>query len=211
MPDHKNLAEALAAFQAQLPAVAKGATGQVQGRRNYRYADLADVSAVVMPRLAAHGLAFISKPSFNEHGKFVLSFSLLHVSGEREDGQFELGTGNMQQLGSAITYARRYALCAVTGVVPDEDDDGHGATHFSEPVGRGEAPRTNGNTVSADAARQSLRAACEDNGWDMNRVAARFRDQYSEDLKTATDGNRITAFTKLLYGISDAELKPVPA
>ncbi len=91
------LAEALAAFQADLPAVEKNRTGEVSGisksgkpySYTYKYADLADVSTAVLRRLGQHGLAFTSKPGTAD-GKFGLAYSLLHSSGEREDGFFEL-------------------------------------------------------------------------------------------------------------------------
>jgi hypothetical protein len=39
-------------------------------------------------------------------------------------------------MGSAVTYAKRYTLSAVTGIAPDEDDDGNAASK-----GPGAAPR----------------------------------------------------------------------
>lgn len=120
------LYEALARFQAKLPAVSKGGTAQIQsskGSYSYRYADLADVSQKVLPLLGAVGLAFTSRPTLDA-GQLVLAYSLVHSSGERLDGIYPLaGGGNPQAIGSAITYARRYCLCAVTGVAPDDDDD----------------------------------------------------------------------------------------
>lgn len=124
---HANLAEALAAFQAQLPQIRKGNTAQVKsdkGNFAYDYADLADVSAAVMPLLGNHGLSFSARPTVGEQG-FVLFYKLAHESGESEEGVYPLPPAHTppQQLGSAITYARRYALCAVTGVAPGGDDD----------------------------------------------------------------------------------------
>ena len=131
MAEHKSLPEALAAFQADLPTVGKGKTAKVDtkggGSYSYDYADLADVSAAVHPKLAEHGLSFASMPTFDDGGRFVLAYRLLHVSGESLDGAYPLPNATPQQVGSAITYARRYCLCAVTGVAPDEDDDGQAA------------------------------------------------------------------------------------
>jgi ERF superfamily len=130
------LAEALAAFQANLPAVVKAATAKVKGQTKdgrpfeyeYGYADLADVSAVVLPLLGSLGLSFSAKPTLNADGKFVLAYRLLHVSGDSDEGEYPLPSGGTaQELGSAITYARRYALCSVVGVAPDKDDDGAAA------------------------------------------------------------------------------------
>lgn len=130
MSEHANLAAALAAFQAELPTLGKGNTAKITGDKgnySYRYADLADVSKLVLPLLGRHGLSFTARPTMVD-GRFVLEYDLLHASGERIGGAYPLpAVGRPQEVGSAITYARRYALGAVTGVAPDEDDDGQAA------------------------------------------------------------------------------------
>jgi len=121
------LGDGLAAFQKALPKIAKGNTADA-GTYKFKYADLADISAAVLPLLGEHGLSFSARPTLDEGGRFVLAYELLHVSGESRTGAYPLPpSGSPQQIGSAITYARRYALCAVTGVAADEDDDGQAA------------------------------------------------------------------------------------
>jgi hypothetical protein len=128
------LASALAEFQRELPRLGKGQTANT-GTYSYRYADLADVSTVVLPLLAKHGLSFSAKPTLDESGRFVLEYTLRHSGGESDTGRYPLANGTPQQIGSSITYARRYALCSVTGIAPDEDDDGAQAPPPSdEPV-----------------------------------------------------------------------------
>ena len=149
----------IAKLQAELPRIAKGETAQVKsdkGNYTYKYADLADVAAEVMPRLGKFGLGFIARPTLNGDGKFVLAYSLVHESGEREDGEYPLpAAGSPQQIGSAITYARRYTLCAVTGTTPDDDDDGKAAEDgYRHSVG--EAPRGH---VSRPSRREQAAAA----------------------------------------------------
>lgn len=61
MTEHKTLGAALAAVQADMPSVHKGKTANV-GQYRYTYADLADVSAAILPLLAANGLAFTCHP-----------------------------------------------------------------------------------------------------------------------------------------------------
>src|SRR6185369_14548512 len=77
----ENLASALAAFQLELPRLAKGNTADM-GNYIIKYADLAGVSTVVLPLLAKHGLSFSAKPTLDEAGRFVLEYSLRHQSGE---------------------------------------------------------------------------------------------------------------------------------
>lgn len=125
-----NLATALARVQAELPRVSKDKTAEVKNKEGklqytYRYADLADVSAQIMPLLGKHGLAFTSFPTINGAGRFVLSYTLMHASGEERSGEYPLpDSSSPQQIGGWITYARRYALGAVTGVATEEDTDG---------------------------------------------------------------------------------------
>lgn len=136
-PDqYPNLALALAAFQANLPQVAKGNTARIPGKEgksgySYDYADLTDVSAVTLPALGKVGLAWFTALDTHENGSLILRWSLLHgESGEFLSGTVPVGRAGQdwQSLGGAITYARRYCLVAATGVAPGGDDnDGEGA------------------------------------------------------------------------------------
>lgn len=123
MTEHPSLAAALAAFQAEMPTVHKGKTADT-GTYRYSYADLADVVAAGAPVLTRHGLSFLTKPRRTDAGPYELVGVLLHTSGEREEGALPLHGSNPQQLGSAITYARRYLFGCMTGIVTDDDDDG---------------------------------------------------------------------------------------
>lgn len=124
------LAAALARVQALIPRIKKAETGKIEGTTKegkhysyeYSYADLAGVSAAILPLLGANGLSFTSWPTMRD-GRLVLAYYLLHESGESMSGEYPLRGGTPQATGSEITYARRYALCAVTGVAPDDDDD----------------------------------------------------------------------------------------
>lgn len=121
-------AVALAAFQTEIPNIAKDQKAQIKsdkGSFSYDYADLTDITAKVLPLLAKVGLSWSAKPTLAEAG-FVLAYSLRHTGGHVETGEYPLpdpARTPAQQLGSAITYARRYCLTAVTGVAPGGDDD----------------------------------------------------------------------------------------
>ena len=124
-----HLNAALARVQAEMPDVAKGNTATIppkEGKSGYKYdyADLADCSRAILPLLGKNGLAFSSKPTMNAQGRFILAYALLHESGERDEGEYPLRANSTPQaLGGEITYARRYALCAITGLAPGGDDD----------------------------------------------------------------------------------------
>lgn len=93
-----------------------------------KYADLTAVIEAIKPALIKHGLFFTQRPQPSEGGVTVETF-LHHASGQ------ELSLGSLfvpankndaQGFGSALTYARRYALVTAFGV-PVEDDDGNAA------------------------------------------------------------------------------------
>lgn len=117
-----SLATALVNLQADLPRIAKEDKGQA-GNRETRYASLATITDAVFPVLHAHGFAWICRPDMDVD-KFLLRYRLLHApTGESIEGDYPLPASNPQTMGGAITYARRYALCAVLGIAPAEDDD----------------------------------------------------------------------------------------
>ncbi|QHB37179.1 ERF family ssDNA binding protein [Microbacterium phage Terij] len=127
---YDGFAQALAAFQRRLPTVAKGNRGTIPGKDgkqgySYDYADLTDVSEVVLPLLGAVGLSWHAALD-TVGNQIVLRWELLHGdSNSGRTGTLPIGSpgANWQNLGSSITYARRYALCAATGVAPGGDDD----------------------------------------------------------------------------------------
>lgn len=125
------IAEALSRVQGELKPIRRNTEGQV-GQRKRKYADLAAVTEAVYPLLGKYGLSFSAKPTLRD-GRFVLAYTLRHVSGEEDAGDWPLNGGGSQQIGSEITYARRYCLCAITGAAPEgEDDDGHEAQQADE-------------------------------------------------------------------------------
>lgn len=132
MAKHESLIEALAAFQAELPKVGKNSTNP---HFRSKYASLEDITEVVLPALARHGLAWVTLPVVDVDRGFVLRYKLMHESGEYESGEWPLpdAKSTAQALGSALTYARRYTLGAVTGIAPDEDDDGNAAQSAKRP------------------------------------------------------------------------------
>lgn len=118
---------ALADLQTQLPHIAKNNRAEVPtksgGKYTYQYADLAEISRQLLPLLGKLGLSFTSRPTM-AGDQLVLVYELRHISGELIEGVYPLPVrGTPQEVGSAVTYARRYCLCAVTGLAPDNDDE----------------------------------------------------------------------------------------
>src|SRR5690349_6289254 len=97
-----------------------------------RYADFTGCMDACRAPLSTNGLAVSQLPTFTNDGKFVLNTLLLHSSGQWMACEFPLNSktpDNIQSLGSAMSYAKRYSLCGMLGIVADEDidDDGESA------------------------------------------------------------------------------------
>ena len=121
------LAEAIAKAQSELKPVKKENSNPFY---HSKYADLASVWEALKP-FHANGIAITQVPYMPERDGCVgIETQLSHISGEWICGRLELPVGkpDAQGAGSAITYARRYALGCMTGVVTEEDDDGNAAS-----------------------------------------------------------------------------------
>lgn len=126
-----NLASAMALAFGEIEAATKSANNP---HFKSKYADLTAVIDAIKPALIAHDLFFTQRPLPSENGITVTTF-LHHASGET----MELGAlfvpankNDAQGFGSALTYARRYALVTAFGV-PVEDDDGNAASRHTAP------------------------------------------------------------------------------
>lgn len=126
----ENIAKALVAFQKELPKASKDKTATVPtkagGSYKYTYTDLASLTHTILPLLTKHGLAFTATPRITEGG-YELAAVLLHTSGESIEGALPIYGRAPQEIGSAVTYNRRYLLGCLTGVVTEDDDDGQAA------------------------------------------------------------------------------------
>lgn len=126
MSDSTSLSGAILAVQSEVPTLPKDATNP---HFQSRYTPLDTIVEKVGPILNKHGLVWVSLPS-GSHDEPTLTYRLVHVeTNEALEGVMPLllDKGSAQAMGSAITYARRYSLCAVLNLVADDDDDGNAA------------------------------------------------------------------------------------
>jgi hypothetical protein len=165
------LASAMAAAFAEIEAATKGANNP---HFKSKYADLGAVIDAIKPALIKHGLFFAQHCRPAEDGVSVETV-LYHSAGERES----LGTlyvpankRDAQGFGSALTYARRYALMTAFGV-PAEDDDGNAAVK-SAPR-NGHANDRNGNGVIDEAQFAMLVTLIEQSGTDTRAFCEHFK------------------------------------
>jgi hypothetical protein len=156
---HATIAAALAAAQAAMGRAAKSADNDAFKRNGKasKYADLASVMDACMPALTLNGIA-VTQPVKREDGEIVLYTILHHADSDQtlDDGGLPLivNKRDMQGLGSALTYARRYGLMAMAGIAAD-DDDGNAAAAAAPPPTPRQKP-AEPPTEAIEAARSSL-------------------------------------------------------
>ena len=112
------LAAALSQFQgaAVQPSFNKAVN---YGQTRFRYADLAECQRVTRKPLADAGLAVTQ----TIEGHYLVT-RLMHKSGQFISSQLPMSApSKMQELGSMLTYLKRYAYCAILGIAADDDDD----------------------------------------------------------------------------------------
>ena len=128
--DIGELAKALAAAQGEMTAASKDATNP---HFKSRYATLASVWDAIRGPLSRNGLSVsqvLETPDASP-GLVAMRTILLHTSGQWIASRYMMPIADKltpQAVGSAITYARRYALSAIVGIAPDDDDDGNSAS-----------------------------------------------------------------------------------
>nr|DAI70419.1 MAG TPA: ERF superfamily protein [Caudoviricetes sp.] len=100
------------------------------GSRTYKYLNLSTLLKNIKPIFEKHGIAFSQKVTFDGTGDGRQTLGTVETIIFDENEQQTVCeypfyvTGDPQQVGSAITYARRYSLTTVLGIFPDKDDDG---------------------------------------------------------------------------------------
>lgn len=93
-----------------------------------KYASLPAIIGAILPKLNENGIG-VTQTTELRQGAFVLVTTLRHTSGQWVAGEYLLPqVSRPQEMGSAITYAKRYALSAMVCIAADEDDDAEGAS-----------------------------------------------------------------------------------
>ncbi len=125
-------AEAFCKLQADIKPAIKDATNPAF---RSKYADLGAVWEAVKAPLHEHGFSVIQSPDFDGETMW-LATTIMHSSGEYRMGRYPIRPTkpDPQGYGSALTYARRYSLSAMLGVISEEDDDGNAASAKPAPA-----------------------------------------------------------------------------
>ena len=137
------LFSALAKAQAQIKGAVKDSTNPFF---NSKYADLASCFDAIREPFAENELSILQLPQTTQSGMVIVTM-IAHSSGETIcDGGVPVKPlkDDPPSMGSAMTYARRYGLTAMTGL-PQIDDDGNAA---SQPAKYREMPEKQAKEIS---------------------------------------------------------------
>lgn len=128
-----DLATALCLAQAEMGGAVKDSNNPFF---KSSYADLTSVIKVIKEPFARHSLSFVQLPVTSAGGNGIgVTTMLMHSSGQWIQSEYLLPMDKVtpQGAGSAITYARRYALQSLVGI-PSVDDDSEMAMYRNEPA-----------------------------------------------------------------------------
>ena len=170
------VAKALAKVQSEMGSVAKDSSNPFF---KSKYADLAACWSSVAPLLTKNGLSvtqICDEPSGEEDKtSVIIETVLMHESGQWIAGRLKMVPvkSDPQGIGSCITYARRYALMAITGLVADEDDDGNAASTQNKGSSTKSSPKKPATIV--DRARGVFLRAKE-NGMKQDAILAKMEE-----------------------------------
>ncbi len=200
------LAEALVAAQAEFPAVEPNA---VNPHFKSRFVTLDHLIAKTRPILNKHGLAVTQEPSVSEGGFPTLTTTLLHVSGEERSSTMPLllTKQDMQGLGAALTYAKRYAWSAALGISADEDDDGNSASKKDADVP--EPLRSDERAQERRELQEAVQAGIDrlgplDANWTLTATLAAASKSFGKQITALADLNE-NQLSQILTALSLAE------
>lgn len=141
-----------------------------------KYSTLADVKEAVRPAMAKCGLFLVQSPLV-EAGGVGVETTITHASGQwcrsrlvlpvsrmgKGAGQISLAEATVQECGSALTYASRYAMLAMLNLAGVDDDDGNAASGRQEQAQNQhyEQPQANGRQTSQQSASKPAASAPE--------------------------------------------------
>jgi len=211
----KEIATALSTFQGKITAVKKDAVNPFY---KSKYATLDTIWETIRKPLSENGLSVAQ--TMNVFGdKSLLETTLYHTSGEWISGIQLVNPvkDDPQSLGSAISYARRYSLSALLGIVADEDDDGNVATKpETRPKVESKAPE---KTVSPTAETpeknepsitppqtKKIYASVKEKGVTADQAKAYLKDVFH---KMSTKELTISEANRLIEDIETGKLKGV--
>lgn len=191
----------------ELPDMVKDATGQT-GNRQYQYMTLNTLLGNIRKPFADNRIGLYQNVRYDHDcptGPLMVVDTIIFDGDTGETqivGSYPVVLSpDSQKSGSAVTYARRYALFAVLGIYPDKDDDGASTVNGAQPPAQRQndpwerkPPAQRQNGISEKAA-NDLAQLARQNGVDLIALASRLKGHKVSRLRELTyeDGKALTA------------------
>lgn len=187
------LAPALVKAQGQIEGATKG---KKNDHFRSKYADLGAVWDACRDALQANELAVVQLPCEAPGGHVGLITTIVHSSGQTMSARYHMplkDPTNPQAAGSALTYARRYALSAAIGICPVDDDGNQAASVTGVP--KASKPPEVDNVALADDFRKRFSAAKN-----AEQQKALFMEARNSPLQEPQKTALLTELSKVLKG-----------
>ena len=196
-----DLIAALAKAQAEFTFASKDSTNPAF---NSRYADLAANLIAVRPALSKHGIAIMQFDESDVERQTASVTTSLHfanqwISATAEAPAVGMKGFNVQSLGAAWTYLRRYTLQALCGLASD-DDDGNSLAVENKPVAAKQKVKEQLAASVADTSvvRSQFFAKAKELGWGLGEIkkylVAVFQDGSTSKLSEKQLADTLEAF-----------------
>ena len=203
------LAKALNKFEGEFTGVRKDSKVKT-AQYSFEFASLGTIWDTIRPLLKECGLSVVQGacPDLVE-GHLVMETTLIHTSGEWVQFSLPLKPqrDDPQGMGSAITYARRYGLSAMLGIVADEDDDAEGDKKNTAPVQK-PTPKPTQSTQSVPTETVSTNPQSDLNLPEKDEKIKAYEEQRARDKAEGRDLSTITDKNLLTVLFQDFKLQP---
>ena len=203
------IAAALAKAQADLTNPEKSLVATIrspfprENDRIFRYAPLSSGLEIVRKSLGRHEIAMVQTTEIDKDvGLVRLTTVLAHSSGEWLSSDWPVcpisDTGSPQRMGTALTYARRYALFTLVGIAGEDDLDAPDLAALPK-AGVEQPPRSDHRSQSTGHA-----AAAERPSWDSGKPSVRNARSVLAPEQSASLRDRLVAQLAAIHSTDDA-------
>jgi hypothetical protein len=191
-PDTAALTKDLAAAQSEYPPIAK--TGENKFGK-YWYLTYAGICEALVGPLTKHNLALPQICLTRVGGDWIAVGTLRHTSGQFITSLCPLymAKQDMQSLGSAYTYAKKYLLLGLVGGWADEDDDGQQAQEPAKAQAKPAGKKDRSLEIEQAAKHQIDSAKTAD---EVQKVLGLVKLRVSERVAHADVLKRVTAYAE---------------
>lgn len=168
---------------------------------SFRYATMDAITRMARPILAKHGL-FASQPASIVDDKVIVTTKLTHSSGQWFESELccRPESFGLQQIGSAISYLRRYSYCAMLCIDSDEDDDGNAASgnQIMHQTSQDAPAASQPNLVPSETPKPATATPEPPKAKPAAKKVSNVYSNAKKAIETATDNERLDALTQLL-------------